>query len=223
MRRFILPLVAGILMPAGAFAQSETPAVSTSTASMMKTDHRALLDELNAKISEMEAKIVRTSEGVNVLKDAVLEGIVARARGKIVHVNQMRGKFNLAKATYTLDGGIIYDKDDVDGSLSNQEEVVLFDGPITPGEHEIKVSLLFKVGSVGPFTYAEGYKFKVESRYVLKTIDNRYNELRIVSHDKGEADVSKQTSDRIGVRYDFEAKVTYDTPKPPPAQPDSAN
>src|SRR5688572_727118 len=221
MRSFGLAvLLAGWLAPAGASAQ-ETPAVSTSTTTMMPTDHRALLAEIASKIDMLEGKILRTQEKVDVLKDTVLEGIVAKARSRIVHVNQMRGKFLLSKAVYTLDGGVIFEREDIDGSLSNQEEIVLFDGPIAHGEHEIRVSLLFRVGSVGVFTYAEGYKFKVESRYVMKAVDGRLNQLRIVSLDKGEADVSKQTTDRIGVRYDFEAKLVADTkPSPEPAKTD---
>jgi hypothetical protein len=84
----------------------------------------------------------------------------------------------------------------------------------------MRVSLLFRVGTLGVFTYAEGYKFKVESRYIMKAVDGRMNSLRIVSFDKGETDVSKQTTDRIGVRYDFEAKLVSDMVKPePPASP----
>ena len=193
--------------------------VPTSTNTMMQTDHRALLSELGIKIDDVERKIIAAQEKVEVLKDTVLEGIVSRARSRIVHVNQMGGKFLLSKAVYTLDGGVIFDREDIDGSLSNQEEVVLFDGPIAPGDHEIRVALLFRVGSVGVFTYAEGYKFKVDSRYVMKAVDGRLNELRIVSLDKGETDVSKQTTDRIGVRYDFEAKLVAEPKPEPPAQP----
>ncbi len=77
------------------------------------------------------------------------------------------------------------------------------------------------MGTLGVFTYAEGYKFKVESRYVMKAVDGRMNVLRIVSHDKGQTDVSTQTTDRIGVRYDFEAKLVGDAKPavPPPSTP----
>jgi hypothetical protein len=206
-------------MPASVFAQ-ETPMVPTSTQTMLESvgDHRALLSQLEERIGSLQLRIVAAQEKVDVLKDTVLEGIVSKARSRIVHVNDMKGKFLLSKATYTLDGGVIFDREDIDGSLSNQEEIVLFDGPIAPGEHELRVSLVFRVGTLGVFTYAEGYKFKVESRYVMKAVDGRMNTLRIVSHDKGEADVSKQTTDRIGVRYDFEAKLVSDIPKPAPSE-----
>lgn len=205
-------------VPSLAFAQ-ETPVVPTSTKTMLETvgDHRALLEQLEAKIGQLSLRVVAAQTKVDVLRDTVLEGIVSKARARLVHVNDMKGKFLLSKAIYTLDGGVIFDREDIDGSLSNQEEIVLFDGPISPGDHEMKVSLVFRVGNVGVFTYAEGYKFKVESRYVMKAVDGRMNLLRIVSHDKGEADVSKQTTDRIGVRYDFEAKIVEETKKP--AQP----
>jgi hypothetical protein len=200
-----------------------TPPVPAEDKTLLESvgDHRALLEQLEGKIDALQLRIVAAQEKVDVLRDTVLEGIVSKARSRIVHANDMKGRFLLSKATYTLDGGVIFDREDVDGSLSNQEEIVLFDGPITPGEHEIKVSLVFRVGNVGVFTYAEGYKFKVESRYVMKAVDGRMNLLRIVSHDKGETDVSKQTTDRIGVRYDFEAKLVSDQPKP--EQPPQSN
>src|SRR5688572_1256061 len=175
MRGFGWALVAaGILAPGASFAQ-----VATSTSEGSIGDHRARLEQLEAQIDALQQRIVTTQEKIDVLKDTVLEGIVSKARSRIVHVNEMRGKFLLSKATYTLDGGVIFDREDIDGSLSDQEEIVLFDGPINPGEHEMRVSLLYRVGSVGVFTYAEGYKFKVESRYVMKAVDGRLNQLRI--------------------------------------------
>src|SRR5687767_10266454 len=98
MRSFALALLlAGLVTPSSASAQ-EAPAVSTSSSTMMPTDHRAQLAQLASKIDMMEGKILRAQEKVDVLRDTVLEGIVAKARSRIVHVNQMRGKFLLSKA-----------------------------------------------------------------------------------------------------------------------------
>lgn len=192
------------------------PTSSAATPLDAAGDHQALLSSLESKIGEIEAQIVAASEKVEVLKDTVLAGIVSKANARILHKNEMGDAFQLRRATYMLDGGVIFDREDLDGSLSKQGELVLFDGPITPGDHEIRASLVFQAGSLGVFTYVEGYKFKVESRHVFKAIDGRMNVLGIVSHDKGESDVTKDTSDRIGVRYDFEAQLPSAAPAPAP-------
>lgn len=220
-----LLLAAGLSYPGAALSFSDeggSAKVGTSSATNSLEaagDHSALLEQLEMKIGGLEQRIVAAQEKVDVLKDTVLAGVVTKAKARIVHKNEMGGSFELVHATYVMDGGVIFDKEDNEGSLSEQEEIVLFDGPISPGEHDIEVSLVFRVGSLGVFTYVEGYKFKVQSRYTLKAVDGRLNKLSIVSFDKGESDVTKETSDRLGVRYDFEAVIASQT-KPPAPTPD---
>lgn len=223
-----LLLAVGLFHPGAALSFSgegdgtalQTTTASGATALQAAGDHGALLERLEMKIGSLEKRILAAQERVDVLKDTVLAGIVAKARARIVHKNEMGGSFELVRATYVMDGGVIFDKEDNEGSIAGQEEIVLFDGPITPGEHSIQVSLLYRVGSLGVFTYVEGYKFKVESRYTLKAVDGRLNKLAIVSYDKGASDVTKETPDRLGVRYDFESVLASET-KPPAAKPES--
>src|SRR5688572_26386620 len=82
----------------------ETPPVSTSTETMLQSvgDHRALLRKFEDRIGGIQLRIGAAQEKVDVLKDTVLDGLVSKAKSRIVHANDMKGKFLLSKATYTL-------------------------------------------------------------------------------------------------------------------------
>jgi hypothetical protein len=79
--------------------------------------------------------------------------------------------------------------------------VPLYRGPIAPGDHLIEVEAVVRSGTFGIFTYAEGYRFEVQSKYTLRAREGRLNQLSIVFHQK--PDVTLSAEDRLGVRYDL--------------------
>jgi hypothetical protein len=198
-----LPIALCGILPLQAFAQS------TATSTSARQDHRAELDKFNAKLDELEGKIALTRSRVDLIRDAVLGEKIARSRAIIYHRNEMGASFVLERATYLLDGGVIFAKEDASGSLDAQKEFEIFNGAINPGEHEISVSMVYGGSTYGFFTYLKGYKFKVESKYKFLVADGKLTKLSVVSFAKG--DITTATSDRLAVRYDLEVGPVTDT------------
>lgn len=167
-------------------------------------DHQAQLDAFNARLTELDGKIVLAKEKVDLLRDTMLGGAIAKSRAVIVHRNEMGSSFVLDKAVYLLDGGVIFSRENTDGALDEIKELEIFNGPISPGPHELQVSLVYSGSSRGLFTYLKGYKFKIDSKrpYAFVVPDGRLATLSVVSFAKG--DITTSTTDRIAVRYDLE-------------------
>lgn len=165
-------------------------------------DHRQKIDRFNAQLDNLEGKIATTGSRVELIRDAVLGEKIARSRAIVYHRNEMGTSFVLERATYLLDGGVIYAKEDASGALDRQKEFEIFNGAINPGEHEISVAMVYGGSTYGFFTYLKGYKFKVESKYKFQVADGKLTKLSVVSYAKG--DITSETSDRIAVRYDLE-------------------
>jgi len=71
-------------------------------------DHKQKIDRFNARLDELEGKIATTGSRVNLIRDAVLGEKIARSRAVIFHRNEMGSSFVLERATYLLDGGVIF-------------------------------------------------------------------------------------------------------------------
>lgn len=160
------------------------------------------LDRLNSKLDDLEGKIALTKSRVELIRDAVLGEKIARSRAVIFHRNEMGNSFVLERATYILDGGVIFAKEDSTGALDAKKEFEIFNGAINPGDHELTVTMVYGGSTMGFFTYLKGYKFKVESKYKLNVADGKLTKLSVVSYARG--DITAETSDRIAVRYDLE-------------------
>ncbi|MEQ9496989.1 MAG: dihydrolipoamide acetyltransferase [Deltaproteobacteria bacterium] len=200
MMRWFLTL-AVLLFSTNAWAQSST----SSVAGESLEGHQSLLTTFHERIDDLDRRIADTEGLLASLKDSALGGIIARTRAVIEHNNAMSSNFELERAVYTLDGGVIFSKENTDGSLDEAKSFELYNGPITPGQHIIEVSLVYRGKSVGVFTYLDGYKFKVDSRYPLNVPEGKETRLNIVAYER--SDISLDTSDRLDVRYDVEIGV----------------
>lgn len=207
----LVAAAAVFLVSAPAWAQSETSSTSASLG-----DHRSLLLGFHARIDDLESRISVAEGIVASLKDNALGGSIEKTRAVIRHENSMGDGFELENAIYTLDGGIIFSKENTDGSLDRQKRFELYNGAITPGKHLVEVTLLFRGRTSTVFTYLEGYRFKVSSKYVLEVAEGKTTTLAVVSYER--EDITMETEDRIAVRYDVEIG-TAPAKKKPDADP----
>lgn len=165
-------------------------------------DHKALLEQFDARIDDIERKLAVAQSKVDVLRDTVLTDQVGATNVVILHSNQIGSAFVLQKATYVLDGGVIFNKEDRGGSLDSQKEFELFNGALTPGDHEIVVQMVYGASTLGLFTYLKGYKFKVDSKWHFAVVDGKQTKLSVVTFVK--PDITQSTNEKIAVRYDLE-------------------
>lgn len=187
---------------APALPATETPPVpAPNNAEPILKDHQQQLLSFQERLSQLSTKITVAEAKLDTLKQTVLAGVAAGTRAVLIHQNDLGENFVLERAEYLLDGGVLFDKENTDGALDRQKRFELFNGLLPPGNHEVKVSLVYRGSSFGSYTYLAGYKFKVESKYILNVVDGRLNTLTIVSHEK--ANVTEETKDRMAVRYDL--------------------
>lgn len=179
-------------------AGAKAPSVSASAAK----DHQNQLLRFQERIAALTRRIEVAEGGADALKSSALSGMVVRTRATIVHKNELASGLVMDQVTYILDGNVILQSDNKSGQLSEDVPLQLFNGPIRAGPHEIQVQMRVRGEAFGPFTYLEGYKFNIKSKYVFQVIDGRTNLLSIVAAQKD--DITLEPQDRLTVRYDVD-------------------
>lgn len=196
-------LVVATLFVAEAGAQPGAPK-ETVTPSDAVQDSVERLEALTAEIDVLTNDIADADSEVSLLKETALTGEVGRTHAAIVHRNSLGPGFKLASVRYRLDGEVLLDRGpDSDGpKLHETKALPLYSGFMTAGDHVIEVEATIRSGTFGIFTYAEGYAFKVQSRYVLRVREGRVNKLDVVFTQK--EDISLAPEQRLTVRYDLD-------------------
>ena len=185
--------------------EAETGAVGTTTTTAERDEgidagtYAVRLRDLEQRINELKEQIFRSKARLSLLAETVLQGVVAGAQAVIVHENRMSASYKLVKAVYALDGAPIFNKADEEGTLSDREELEVYNGSIVPGEHTITVNLEYRGHGYGIFSYLKGYRFKVRSNYSFSAPEGRRLELRVVGYEKGGP--TAPLEERPAIRY----------------------
>ncbi|NJK88178.1 MAG: hypothetical protein HC923_01485 [Myxococcales bacterium] len=176
MRSVSLLVALSALLPAEAFGQ----VTQTSTSA----DPVARLRQLEAQIDLIEAGLSEAGVNVELLTETALTGEVGSTYGDIVHRNELGGGFRLDNVRYTLNGRVLLERSGPEARLDRQKIIPLFRGPIEAGDHVLEVEGQVQSGTFGVFSYAEAYRFKVRSKYVLRAREGRVHKLSIVFFEK---------------------------------------
>ena len=187
-------------------AQPEAPPASAPSAAASDKPEEAAaprpetLESLKARVAALELDAQVAEGRVAVVREALFSGVAPKTRAFIVHQEELGAAYELERAAFTMDGGVLATRENLEGRGDDPEQLVLYDGPTTPGRHELRVSLTYRGAALGPFTYLRGYRFKVESKYAFEVADGKVTTVRIVSHER--SDITVQPTDRLTVRYD---------------------
>jgi len=179
-------------------------ATSTVTAAV---DHVQSLEHISGRLSALTERIGVTENRIALLRETALGGVITQTRALLVHQNEMGSGFLLERAEYTLDGATIFVRESPEGNLDALRRFEVFNGALVAGKHELKVSMVFRGRGFGVFTYLEGYKFKVDSRYTFNVLEGRLNQLNVVAFEK--PDITTDATQRLSIRYD---NVQVDVP-----------
>jgi hypothetical protein len=158
---------------------------------------------LEERVSDLKEKIFRTKARLMSLQEMVIGGdITSGAKAVLVHRNEMGASFYLESVVYALDGAPVYTKVDVDGDLEKREEFEIFNGRVSPGEHQVSVQFVYRGHGYGLFSYLEGYKFRVQSSNAFTAEPGKVTTVRVVGYEKG--GITAELKDRPSVRYDVD-------------------
>ena len=188
----------------GDAAAAQQPAAAAPAAPQggdEKTDLK--VRALEERVSDLKEKIFRTKARLMSLQEMVIGGdITSGSKLVILHRNEMGASFYLESVAYALDGAPVYTKVDVDGDLEKREEFEIFNGRVSPAEHQVSVQLVYKGHGYGLFSYLEGYKFRVQSSNTFKTEPGKVTTIKVVGFEKG--GITAELKDRPSVRYDID-------------------
>ncbi|MDD9969779.1 MAG: hypothetical protein OXR73_26270 [Myxococcales bacterium] len=166
--------------PAGVEGQTQTSAEQIDAGT-----YGVRLRDLEQRINELKEQIFRSKARLSLLAETVLQGVVAGAQARLVHVNKMGNSYKLVRVVYALDGAPIFNKADESGALSDREEFDVYNGSIVPGEHTLTVNLQYRGHGFGIFSYLKGYRFNVSSTHTFTATEGKLTNLRVVGFEKG--------------------------------------
>ena len=160
--------------------------------------YRLKISELEGRVNDLKEKIFRSKTRLAILKETVLSSSIAGAEAAIIHRNEMGSSFRLEKASYSLDGQpmeTLAEEKDV-----KQEEVEIFNGPITPGNHTVSVVMTYRGNGFGIFSYLRGYVFNLRSSHTFNAEEGKLVRVRVVGYEKG--GITTDLKDRPDIRFE---------------------
>ncbi len=165
------------------------------------------LHDLERRVDELKEQIFRSKARLNLLKETVLHGVIAGSRAVITHRNEMGTMYTPIRYVYALDGQEIFSKTDESGKMSDQKEIEVFNGSITPGNHTLSVQMVYQGNGYGVFSYLKGYKFTAKSSRTFTAPEGKQLQMKVVGFEKGNP-VTTDPKDRPAV--DFREQLIAD-------------
>ena len=152
--------------------------------------------ELETRIDDLKDKVFRSKSRIVLLKETLLGNKIAGSKALIVQKNELGRRFKIKRMTYLLDGNVLRNEIDRDGSLSEKEQIELLNGAIGPGTHKLVVKIEFQ-GNAAVFGYFEGYDFTLERQCKFPVEEGMATLIDVVAYREGGATKEVEKSPKI--------------------------
>jgi len=136
-------------------------------------------------VSRLKERVFRSKATLQLLKELVLDGSSMGSKLILWHENKMSKAYALESIQYFLDGKNIFARTDATGALDTDREFQVLEQPLTPGQHNLQVTLVLRGNGLGVFSYLKTYSFKVQSSYSFSVEDGRETTLHVIANEKG--------------------------------------
>lgn len=198
------PAAEGAAAPAPAAPATPAPAPAAETAPATApqagdAQYDAKLRNLEEKVVTIKERIFTTKTKLLLLKEQILDNVIAESRAVLIHRNEMGSFFSLKEVVYFLDGKRIYYQDNANGLLDSRKEFEIYNGSVIPGNHALTVEMTY-VGNSELFSYLKGYKFKLKSAYTFYAAKGRVTEVAVVGYERG--GMGTDLEDKPYIKYD---------------------
>lgn len=157
------------------------------------------LDALQQDVDGLKDRIFRSKARLSLLKETVLRGVLAGSRVILAHRNLMGSGFKLVRIEYSLDGAQIFARTDETGGLDTEDEVVILDGNLPPGPHNVQLKLTYQGHGYGIFSYLSEQSFTSSSAHSFTAPEN--GAIKIVSAGYEEGNLTTEMDDRPNVSW----------------------
>ena len=161
--------------------------------------------ELEEKVVGLKEKIFRTKTRLMLLKERILNDVIAEAKSVIVHVNDMGSSFEPVQVLYHLDGEKIYFQDNETGTLTSDDPIEIYSGNVMPGNHVLSVEMVYR-GDSPLFVYLKDYLFKLRANYTFYATKGKITEVRAIGYQKG--DITYDITERPSIKFRI-SQVSY--------------
>ncbi|HWB81215.1 MAG TPA: hypothetical protein VG755_39900 [Nannocystaceae bacterium] len=180
-------------------APAATDVAVTGDAARQSEIYGDRIDGLQVEVDDLKDRVFRSKARLALLRETVLKGVMAGSRVVIAHRNLMGSGFRLVRMTYIMDGAQIYARTDESGGLDSEDELVIYDGNLPPGPHNVTIELTYKGHGYGVFSYLSGYTFDSRSSHSFTAPENGAVKLTSVGYERG--NMTTEMSDRPSVNW----------------------
>lgn len=157
------------------------------------------LNALQGDVDGLKDRIFRSKARLSLLKETVLRGVLAGSRVILAHRNLMGSGFKLVRVVYTLDGAQVLARNDETGSLDSEDELVIIDGNLPPGPHNVQIELTYQGHGYGVFAYLSNYTFTSTGSYSFTAPEN--GAIKVLSSGFEEGNLTTEMADRPAVNW----------------------
>ena len=111
----------------------------------------------------------------------------------------MSSTFKLVRIVVTMDGAQIYARTDETGSLDSEDELVVYDGNLPPGPHNITIELQYRGNGYGAFEYLSSTTYTPRASHSFTAPENGSVKVVSVGYERG--NLTTQLRDRPAVQW----------------------
>ncbi|MCA9515794.1 MAG: dihydrolipoamide acetyltransferase [Myxococcales bacterium] len=167
--------------------------------------HDAKLRELEEQVIGLKEKVFRSKTRLLLLKERILNDVIAEAKVVIFHENDMGASFKPVQVLYHLDGEKIYFQDDTSRVLDDQDSIEIFNQNLVPGNHVLAVEMIYR-GDSAIFPYLKDYLFKLRANYTFFATKGKITTVRAIGYQRG--DITYDLRERPSIQFDVK-QVSY--------------
>lgn len=189
-------------LPALPAAAPEAPPAGTASPSgAVDEAYQFRLRELEEKVVNLKEKVFRSKTRLVLLKERLLNDVIAEAKVLIYHRNDMGSNFKPVSALYYLDGEKIWFGDENSGLLAGDAEIETFNQTLAPGNHVLSVEMVYR-GDSGLFAYLKDYEFKIRASYAFYATKGKITAVRAVGYQRG--DITWDLRERPSITFEIQ-------------------
>lgn len=161
--------------------------------------HAERIEGLQIEVDRLKDRVFRSKARLALLRETVMRGVLSGSRVILAHRNLMGASFRLVRVVYRLDGAQIFARTDETGSLDAEDEVIVYDGNLSPGPHAVEIELSYAGHGYGVFAYLADFTFESKGTHAFTAPEDGAVKLLSVGYEEG--NLTTEMAERPNVQW----------------------
>ncbi len=187
--------------PATAPATPTNPPATPPPAAAANEAYEFRLRELEEKVVSLKEKVFRSKTRLMLLKERLLNDVIAEAKVVVFHRNDMGANFQPVSALYYLDGEKIWFADESSKVLESKTELEVLNQNLAAGNHVLTVEMVYR-GDSTLFAYLKDYEFKLRASYTFFATKGKITVVRAIGYQRG--DITWDLRERPSLTFEID-------------------